>query len=420
MLKITVSAGVLLFSASAFAAGFDCSLSTLNQTEQTICGDSYLSGIDNKLNTLFATAQANSFGHGSLYRQQRQWVKERNKCGTDAECIKKAYLSRNDALIAVSPFIAFDKAFSRRVDSPDPPMSTSLRNKNGFTLSDDPWRVKRLLSTDYDLLYLNKLSYREWHILTHRIIHGDLTLFLTVKGLSNNGWISYIFQVSEFSPPLMVASYSEDDDVLTIRYEPSKDGRVRYSLFQAEKGTTREIIDYVRTIYSLDTENDRVDEISREIVSPEAIKPEPWIGYCDSQRCKSRVTSPDGKWRLASADGYKNDDDEGVYYFPADRPDLGVNVFLPQADTAVTKDYEYERSYVWGDENTFYFDNYGGYACIWKTDIVNKTTRRILPAEGIVQPYYVSYDHEDLIITTYRYYDELQKKQVDEIYVAKK
>ncbi|MCY7168932.1 hypothetical protein MK528_11270, partial [Streptococcus gordonii] len=83
--------------------------------------------------------------------------------------------------------------------------------------------------------------------------------------------------------PLMVASYSADDDVLTIRYEPSKDGRVRYSLFQAEKGTTREIIDYVRTIYSLDTENDRVDEISREIVSPEAIKPEPWIGYCDSQ-----------------------------------------------------------------------------------------------------------------------------------------
>ncbi len=61
-----------------------------------------------------------------------------------------------------------------------------------------------------------------------------------------------------------------------------------------------------------------------------------------------------------------------------------------------------------GGDSSFYFDNEGAYACIWKTDIKNKTTQRILPIEEMSKPYYLKYNDEDIVIASYSYY---QKKE---------
>lgn len=123
---------------------------------------------------------------------------------------------------------------------------------------------------------------------------------------------------------------------------------------------------------------------------------------------------------MASRDGYKGEKDEGMFYFPADKPDQGINVFLAQGDTSVNNDYGYMRNYVWGDDSSFYFDNEGAYACIWKTDIKNKTTQRILPIEEMSKPYYLKYNDEDIVIASYSYYQKKEEKRYYEIYMAKK
>lgn len=125
-----------------------------------------------------------------------------------------------------------------------------------------------------------------------------------------------------------------------------------------------------------------------------------WKGYCGDSLCVSKVLSPDNKWRIASPDLGQTNVDEGVYYFPANRPDLGINVFLPQAEEK-RDDWGYQRNYTWGSGDDFYFDNQGGLACIWKASLKNKTTQRILPVEGMIEPYYLSYNGESYIIAKY-------------------
>lgn len=125
-----------------------------------------------------------------------------------------------------------------------------------------------------------------------------------------------------------------------------------------------------------------------------------WVGYCGDRTCESELLSPDGKWRVASGDGDIINRFDGVYYFPHDRPDLGVNVFISSVED---KDdgWSFNRNYVWGHADSFFFDNEGGYACIWKTDISQKTTERILPVEGLQQPYYLRYRNRSYVISRY-------------------
>ncbi len=144
-------------------------------------------------------------------------------------------------------------------------------------------------------------------------------------------------------------------------------------------------------------------EISKPIaISPPANidKEKTWTGYCGRFSCDSELRSPDGQWRLASGEGTIPHQYDGVYYFPHDRPDLGVNVFLSVGDRK-EDGWSYSRNYAWGDKNSFFFDNDGGLACIWKTDISQKITERILPVEGLKYPYYLRYDNEDYVISQY-------------------
>ncbi len=108
-----------------------------------------------------------------------------------------------------------------------------------------------------------------------------------------------------------------------------------------------------------------------------------------------------------------------MYVFPVNRPDQGLNVFADKADNSITDDaFGYTRQYVWGDDsNTFYFDNSGALGCIWKTDIDKKTTKRIIPVEGILDPFYIKYDGEDMILSVYSY--SYQDDFKSEIYIAK-
>nr|WP_287860397.1 hypothetical protein [Klebsiella sp.] len=419
--KILCGFGIFITSLPVCAAGFDCSIKNLNATELAICNDSYLSGIDNALNKFFSSALENSVNHGTLYKQQRQWVKERNQCADDIDCIKQIYVERNKALTAVLPYQSIDEVFDRDGDSLDPPMAKDLTNKYGFTLTEDRWRVK-LIVPDY-VISSSKygINSPEWQVLTHRVINGDLVLFFLVSGWVEDVWVNYIVRVSDAQGAETVARYSfSHADDFTVEYRPESTDDIIWSVFQRPDPESGEGTDYTVDTYKMDIATNSVEQVKRATQSASSVQKEAWIGYCETQECTSTVVSPDGKWRLASRDGYKGEKDEGMFYFPADKPDQGINVFLAQGDTSVNNDYGYMRNYVWGDDSSFYFDNEGAYACIWKTDIKNKTTQRILPIEEMSKPYYLKYNDEDIVIASYSYYQKKEEKRYYEIYMAKK
>lgn len=419
--NILCAAGLLATALSVSAAGFNCSGANLTSSEAAICSDDYLSGSDNVLNKLFSAALENSINRGTLYRQQRQWVRERNQCGDDIACLKQKYIERNKQLAVANPFSHIDEAFIRDGDQLDPPVAENLKNKNGFIITEDRWRVKLIVP---DFVFSSaefSAGDRQWQVLTHRIVNGDLVIYFVVSGTMNDEHTSYVVRVDEVSRPQIVAryTYARSGD-LTIKQQPGSKDTVTYSVSRRPDPETEDSDTYTEETYQLNVVDDAVKKINSATYPNVPDKENKWVGYCETQACTSRVTSPDGKWRLASTDNSFNQKDEGMYYFPAAHPDQGVNVFLAQGDTIIENGFSYDRSYVWGDENTFYFDNDGGYACIWRTDIKNKLTQRILPLERMLNPYYLKYDNEEMVIAFYSRYSEKNKKTYNEIYLAKK
>ena len=86
-----MSVGVLLvlFTLPSFgqAASFDCAKAS-NNAEKTICSVQAIGALDSELAVAYKQA-------GSAYRDsQRAWIKQRNKCGADANCLSREYQTR--------------------------------------------------------------------------------------------------------------------------------------------------------------------------------------------------------------------------------------------------------------------------------------------------------------------------------------
>ena len=83
-----------MFGAAAADARPWCSASRLNPTEQTICGDTYLRSLDERLQGVHNTADALDEASGAA-----DWLRgERDACGTAKGCIETAYFNRISVL----------------------------------------------------------------------------------------------------------------------------------------------------------------------------------------------------------------------------------------------------------------------------------------------------------------------------------
>ena len=88
-------------SAAAVAPSFTCKDSK-SAAELTICQNQDLAVLDLRLSATYGGVQSrmNAAELKALRDQQRNWVKERDKCGGDAGCIKRLYVSRLEQLSA--------------------------------------------------------------------------------------------------------------------------------------------------------------------------------------------------------------------------------------------------------------------------------------------------------------------------------
>ncbi|MFT3986837.1 lysozyme inhibitor LprI family protein [Aestuariivirga sp.] len=84
----------------AQAASFDCTLKTLAPDEKAICANRDLNDADVQMVTTLNLLSGLMMmgGRGALWDDQAAWLKQRQACGGDIACIRKAYASRLNAL----------------------------------------------------------------------------------------------------------------------------------------------------------------------------------------------------------------------------------------------------------------------------------------------------------------------------------
>jgi uncharacterized protein len=88
-----------LLPATAEGQSFNCRYAR-QPDEVTICGDRRLSQLDERLSARFYRLR-NRLGGRELDRLERTqaiWLSRRSGCGSDADCIEEAYVSRLDRL----------------------------------------------------------------------------------------------------------------------------------------------------------------------------------------------------------------------------------------------------------------------------------------------------------------------------------
>lgn len=113
--RVTTTAGSAVLALAGFAALTGASFSTasaaeaasfrcwpwLNAAEKTVCRNAELSRLDDELNTeyRFGTRQLSGNARNRLRRDQRAWLKHRDRCGRSIRCLRTRYYDRIAAIV---------------------------------------------------------------------------------------------------------------------------------------------------------------------------------------------------------------------------------------------------------------------------------------------------------------------------------
>lgn len=88
MRHAAVPAAFLMFSVCE-ATAMDCDARRLNAAEKTICASNDLNWLDEKLQRLYDTQRRRVPDPNGLRSRQREWLKTRDTCRSDAACLRK-------------------------------------------------------------------------------------------------------------------------------------------------------------------------------------------------------------------------------------------------------------------------------------------------------------------------------------------
>jgi uncharacterized protein len=94
----------LVFATASHASSFDCTHAT-SSSEKAICADPYISTLDRKLGSLWSSTLSKVADPNVLKTDQHQWLKQRNQCADQVDCLRHQYLMRITELEhAATPF----------------------------------------------------------------------------------------------------------------------------------------------------------------------------------------------------------------------------------------------------------------------------------------------------------------------------
>lgn len=110
---VVVSLLLLACSVNLIAASFDCDKASISQ-EKLICADSELSQLDDSLAIKYKELMLLVADQSALIASQRGWVKERNKCAKQKNCIKDAYQQR---IVFLSKCVANGDCYKNKLNN---------------------------------------------------------------------------------------------------------------------------------------------------------------------------------------------------------------------------------------------------------------------------------------------------------------
>ncbi|UIK07026.1 lysozyme inhibitor LprI family protein [Neorhizobium galegae] len=95
-IALTSLLGLTLSGRPAAAASFDCERGNLAADEKVICDTRTLNDADVKMVTTFdiLTGLLAMGNRGKLQDEQSAWLKKRQACGEDVECLRASYTER--------------------------------------------------------------------------------------------------------------------------------------------------------------------------------------------------------------------------------------------------------------------------------------------------------------------------------------
>ncbi len=95
---IALAAAISAYQSRASAASFNCmNVEDMNAAEQTVCVNHRLGALDERLDSWYRRAliRAGYFEQTADVREdQRAWLAERNACGANVGCLRRAYVRR--------------------------------------------------------------------------------------------------------------------------------------------------------------------------------------------------------------------------------------------------------------------------------------------------------------------------------------
>ena len=91
---------LLVLPFAAHAASFDC-VKASSPAEKTVCAHADLSTLDSDLNAAYNTALSAAATPTTLRDTQRSWIKQRDACGTNVDCLQHVYNERLERLHTV-------------------------------------------------------------------------------------------------------------------------------------------------------------------------------------------------------------------------------------------------------------------------------------------------------------------------------
>ncbi|MCU0074672.1 lysozyme inhibitor LprI family protein [Pseudomonas koreensis] len=95
--RYIVSACALLFFQQALASGMDCTKAT-SVVEKAICVDKPLYELDARMGAAYRKLMKAAPVQAEVKKSQRQWLKERDRCGEEVSCLSQRYQERLQVL----------------------------------------------------------------------------------------------------------------------------------------------------------------------------------------------------------------------------------------------------------------------------------------------------------------------------------
>lgn len=381
-----------LFSASSYAASFNCDLAS-TQTEKMICANNSLSTMDEVIHTLYINALKEP-QNSTLRSEQRAWLKQRNRsCRQLADC-EQFFITRInvllDKMIKKDPTDLTQGMFLPDESALDKYSAEALETIEGEVYK--PWLRKELLSSDTKAF--EPIA---------AVVNDQV--FIYYKAHLKNSAKSAIHEYN----PLTQESHVVDSEVINEMY--IKGNKLFYYKWTDRNNTKLQETAYdigsqstsepVRTFPKENFVNQSSRGYSRWALSNDGTKLALVTSQLAYKKLGDNIAGKEGEYlrrmtELVTDKSLAESQTIVIYDSATD----SINIMPDVMTNTESRKWWSIYDLTWSpDDRSLYFDNEGQrLACIWEYKDNANIVHKIVPEHTAISPYPFRYQDRDYIV----------------------